>query len=63
VFKETFKILQNDLLGCILLVTKKQILLQIATAQFISIIVDETTDIFIFQLVIVFRYEIKKSTS
>ncbi|XP_025410376.1 zinc finger MYM-type protein 1-like [Sipha flava] len=60
VFKGTSKTIQNDLLDCILLVTRKQILLEIETAQFVSIIVDETTDISnMFQLVIVFRYELK----
>ncbi|XP_025417998.1 zinc finger MYM-type protein 1-like [Sipha flava] len=43
-----------------ILVTRKQILLEIETAQFVSIIVNETTGISnMFQLVIVFRYELK----
>lgn len=59
VFKGTSKTIQNDLLDCILLVARNQILLEIENAQFVSIIVDETTDISnMFQLVIVFRYEI-----
>lgn len=59
-FKGISKTIQNDLLDYLLLVARKQILFEIATAQFVSIIVDETTDISnIFQLVIVFRYEIK----
>jgi hypothetical protein len=45
VFKGISKTIQNDLLDCVLLVTRKQILLEIETAQFVSIIVDETTDI------------------
>jgi hypothetical protein len=60
VFKGTSKTIQNDLLDCILLVARKQILLEIETAQFVFIIVDETTDISnMFQLVIVFRYGLK----
>lgn len=59
VFKGTSKTIQNDLLDCILLVARNQILLEIENAQFVSIIVDETTDISnMFQLVIVFHYEI-----
>lgn len=39
---------------------KKQILFEIATVKFVSIIFDETTDIAdMFQLVVVFRYKIK----
>jgi hypothetical protein len=55
VFKRTSKSKQNDLLNCILLIARKQILLEIETVKFFSIIIDDTTDISNkFQLVIVF---------
>lgn len=52
-FIRTSKIIQNDVLPAF----RKQILLEIATAKFISITVDETADVVdMFRLV--FRYEI-----
>ncbi|VVC41002.1 Domain of unknown function DUF4371 [Cinara cedri] len=60
VFKGTSKIIQNNLLDCILLVARKKILLELKIEQFVSITVDEATDIInMFQSVIVFRHEIK----
>jgi hypothetical protein len=60
VFKGTCKLIQNELLVCILNVTRNYILNEINNSEFLSIIVDETTDIFNkFKLALIFRYEIK----
>ena len=57
VFKGTSKDIQNDLLECMLNECRKQIKVEIANADFISVIADETTDVSNkFQLVVVLRY-------
>ncbi|XP_008188288.1 zinc finger MYM-type protein 1-like [Acyrthosiphon pisum] len=59
VFKGTSKIIQNELLDCILTVARNQILMEINNSDFVAIIVDETTDVAnTFQLTLIFRYEI-----
>lgn len=56
-FKWTSKIIQNDILDCILTVCQNQIKNEINQAEFLSIIVDEATDLSISsQMSIVFRY-------
>lgn len=60
VFKGTSKTIQNDLLDSILSVCRNKIVNEIQQSEFISIIVDETTDISnIFQLVLILRYEVQ----
>lgn len=60
VFKGTSKTIQNDLLDSILSVCRNKIVNEIEQSEFISIIVDETTDISnIFQLVLIIRYEVQ----
>ncbi|XP_050435438.1 zinc finger MYM-type protein 1-like [Adelges cooleyi] len=55
----TSKTIKNELLDCILNVTRNHILNEINNSEFVSIIVDETTDIFNkFQSALIFRYEI-----
>lgn len=57
VFKGTSKEIQNDLLDCMLQVSKERILEEIRAADFVSIIADETTDVSTkFQMVVVLRY-------
>lgn len=57
VFKGTSKEIQNELLDCMLFVCQENIIEEIKTAQYVSLIADETSDISsVFQLVIVFRY-------
>lgn len=57
VFKGTSKEIQNELLDCMLFVCQGNIIQEIKTAQYVSLIADETSDISsVFQLVIVFRY-------
>lgn len=57
VFKGTSKEIQNELLDCMLFVCQENIMEEIKTAHYISLIADETSDISsVFQLVIVFRY-------
>lgn len=57
VFKGTSKSIQNDLLSCMLQVCREQILSEIATADFVSVIADETSDVSSkYQLVVVLRY-------
>lgn len=57
VFKGTSKEIQNDLLGCMLTVCQNHIKNEIAKANFVSVISDETTDVSsASQLVLVFRY-------
>ncbi|VVC30074.1 Ribonuclease H-like domain,HAT, C-terminal dimerisation domain,Domain of unknown function DUF4371 [Cinara cedri] len=59
VFNEPSKTIQNELLDCILNVVRNQILIEIHNSDFVSIIVDETTDTAnSFQLALIFRYEI-----
>lgn len=59
VFKGTSKIIENELLDCILTVARNQILMEIYNSDFVAIIVDETTDVAnTFQLALIFRYEI-----
>ncbi|KAL4089358.1 hypothetical protein QTP88_024405 [Uroleucon formosanum] len=60
VFRGTSKTIQNDLLDSILSVCRNKIVNEIQQSEFISIIVDETTDISnIFQLVVILRYEVQ----
>ncbi|KAL4126426.1 hypothetical protein QTP88_010648 [Uroleucon formosanum] len=60
VFRGTSKTIQNDLLDSILSVCRNKIVNEIQQSEFISIIVDETTDISnIFQLVLILRYEVQ----
>jgi len=60
VFRGTSKTIQNDLLDSILSVYQNKIVNEIQQSEFISIIVNETTDISnIFQLAFVLRYEVQ----
>ncbi|KAL4126197.1 hypothetical protein QTP88_010423 [Uroleucon formosanum] len=60
VFRGSSKTIQNYLLDSILSVCRNKIVNEIQQSEFISIIVDETTDISnIFQLVLILRYEVQ----
>lgn len=60
VFRGTTKTIQNDFLDSILSVCCNKIVNEIQQSEFISIIVDETTDISnIFQFVLILRYEVQ----
>ncbi|XP_039648866.1 zinc finger MYM-type protein 1-like [Perca fluviatilis] len=57
VFKGTSKTIQNELLDCMLSVTREQIIKEVQTSDFLSIQADETTDIATQpQLLLVLRY-------
>lgn len=57
VFKGTSKIIQNDILDCMLDVCKEEICSQIKKSEFLSVQCDETTDVTNWcQLVLIFRY-------
>ncbi|XP_061433278.1 zinc finger MYM-type protein 1-like isoform X1 [Lethenteron reissneri] len=57
VFKGTSKTIQNELLDCMLSVTREEIIKEVQTSSFLSIQADETTDIATqSQLVLVLRY-------
>ncbi|XP_010864295.2 zinc finger MYM-type protein 1-like [Esox lucius] len=57
VFKGTSKTVQNELLDCMLATVQAHIVQELRNAAFVSIIVDETTDITTHcQLVIIYRY-------
>lgn len=56
-FKGTSNIIQNELLECMLEVCREHILAEVAEAEFVAVMADETTDISdVFQLVLVLRY-------
>lgn len=57
VFKGTSKIIQNDILDCMLTVCQSEILKEVEQADFLSIQCDETTDVSNHcQMVIILRY-------
>ena len=59
VFKGTSKTVQEDILDSILYICRQKISEEIKNAEFLSVMIDDTTDIFDkSQMVIVFRYEI-----
>lgn len=63
VFKGTSKVIQNELLDCMLKVCQEHIKKEIADAPFLAVIADETTDVSAkFQMVVVFRYILKDGT-
>lgn len=63
VFKGLSKVIQNDMLDCMLFVIRQKIKKEIQQSDFFSIIADETTDISSqFQMSIVFRYILSDGT-
>jgi len=63
VFKGLSKVIQNDMLDCMLFVIRQNIKNEIQQSDFFSIIADETTDISSqFQMSIVFRYILSDGT-
>lgn len=61
VFKGTSKIIQNEILDCMLEVYREEILCEINKAPFLAVIADETTDVSSkFQMMIVLRYVTKE---
>lgn len=64
VFKGLYKVIQNDMLDCMLYVIRQNIKNGIQQSDFFSIIADETTVISSqFQMFIVFRYILSDGTS
>jgi hypothetical protein len=63
VFKGLSKIIQNEMLECMLFVIRQNIKNEIKNADFFSVISDETTDVSAqFQMSIIFRYILSNGT-
>ncbi|XP_026818984.1 uncharacterized protein LOC113557616 [Rhopalosiphum maidis] len=63
VFKSLSKIIQNEMLECMLFVIRQNIKNEIKNADFFSVISDETTDVSAqFQMSIIFRYILSNGT-
>jgi len=63
VFKGLSKIIQNEMLECMLFVIRQNIKNELKNANFFSVISDETTDLSAqFQMSIIFRYILSNGT-
>lgn len=63
VFKGTSKIIQNELLNCMLAVAQDRIKKEILKAEYVAVIADETTDVANqYQMTVVFRYILPDGT-